>query len=169
MCCKGQQRRFCQIFVHGDIRREHVVAVVVPNHDVVQKAITEAHTFADGRTKPQADGEPIQLILEDLRRVGQERQLQPFEIPPAIFVESRPFTAENKKLTPTLKLNRPFLTRTYRKQLLGLHLACVIVGLCYWCRALRHRGDRREESQRSEGEGSASRGVQHPWNRRWCC
>jgi len=35
------------------------------------------------------------------------------EVPERIYLEFEPFTAENHKLTPSGKLNRPFLTQCY--------------------------------------------------------
>jgi len=48
---------------------------------------------------------------------GIAAKLQPYEFPRLIYLEDKPFTPENHKLTPSFKLNHHFLKQCYRETL----------------------------------------------------
>jgi hypothetical protein len=93
-----------------------VVAVVVLHTEIVRN---ELKIEGSGELGASDKARACDLVLADLRRIGTDSQLQLYEIPRMLIIEAHPFTADNHKLTPNLKINRPFLTRSYRAALLG--------------------------------------------------
>lgn len=61
------------------------------------------------------------MLLENLRVIGANAQLQPYEIPSDILVETSPFSIDNGLLTHSFKLNRPVLIKKYKESLDKLH------------------------------------------------
>eukprot|EP01102_Stenamoeba_stenopodia_P019503 TRINITY_DN7383_c0_g1_i4.p1 TRINITY_DN7383_c0_g1~~TRINITY_DN7383_c0_g1_i4.p1 ORF type:complete len:1213 (+),score=339.00 TRINITY_DN7383_c0_g1_i4:57-3641(+) len=97
------------IYVTGDRLRDYLVAVVVPNFQVLK---TELNQSSDSVLK--------ELILSDFYDIAEDK-LQSFEIPRAIYIEKEDFTEENKLLTPTHKLNRPKLKQKYQAIIASLY------------------------------------------------
>lgn len=61
------------------------------------------------------------LVMSELRTVGQANGLQGWEIPAGIVLEPNPFTVENNLLTCTMKKSRPKLERKYKAKLEQLY------------------------------------------------
>jgi long-chain acyl-CoA synthetase len=80
-----------QIFVYGDSLQSCVVAVVVPNKEIllhwIQDHLHEVKDLATCCKNPQL----INQILADLYAIGKIK-LRSWEIPRAIFIELQPFT-----------------------------------------------------------------------------
>ena len=61
------------------------------------------------------------LFLSELRRIGQNQGLRPWEIPAAVLLEPEQFSPSNQLLTATMKKARPQLERRYRARLEELY------------------------------------------------
>ena len=111
ICCEA--RFVAQAWVYGDSLQNAVVAVIVPDRDVLL-------AWANERGKPSdwaslcADPEATRAVLQDLYKTARDRQLASFEIPRAIHLEADPFSVENDLLTPTFKLKRTEVRAKYR-------------------------------------------------------
>jgi fatty acid CoA ligase FadD9 len=92
-----------QIYVYGNSARSFLVAVVVPNMDIVRD-----------RLGAEPDAEAIRsLIRSELKAVGTAENLRSFEIPRDFIVEMEPFSHENGLLSSVHKRMRPNLQRRY--------------------------------------------------------
>jgi long-subunit acyl-CoA synthetase (AMP-forming) len=83
-----------QIYIYGNTFRSYLIAVIVPSlQNVEQKAKElgiQTESVADLCNKEEVQ----QFILEDFRSIGEEQQLQTWEIPKALLIETTPFTSE---------------------------------------------------------------------------
>jgi fatty acid CoA ligase FadD9 len=100
-----------QIYVYGNSVRSYLLAVVVPDMDVVRKMIGGEPGEAELRT----------LIRAELQRVAQAEKLRTFEVPRDFIIEMEPFSFENGLLTSVRKRMRPNLKRKYADRLEALY------------------------------------------------
>lgn len=102
-----------QCFVYGDSLQPHLVAVVVPDEEVVaiwSRSNNLAHeSFHDLCKSPELR----EMLFSDVVYRCKEASLGGFEIPKAIHVSSQLFTVENDILTPTFKLKRNIAFKVY--------------------------------------------------------
>lgn len=95
-----------QAFVYGDSLRASLVAVVVPDPDVLLPWAQERGLPAD---MARLCREPVVLrtVTRSMLDEGRSAQLRGFEQVAAVTLVPEPFTVENSLLTPTFKLKRP--------------------------------------------------------------
>ncbi|MET0377611.1 MAG: carboxylic acid reductase [Spongiibacteraceae bacterium] len=100
-----------QIFVYGNSLRSFVLAVVVPDMDVV------THTLGNN----PAEAEIKTLIRAEFQKVARATGLRTFEVPRDFIVELEPFSHENGLLSSVRKRMRPNLKRQYSDSLENLY------------------------------------------------
>lgn len=103
-----------QIWVYGSSYKRYLVAVVVPDPDYLAlwaKNNNQSGDYKQLCSKPEVN----QAILKDIEKVGKEAKLNGFEFIKSIEVVSDPFTTDNDMMTPTFKLRRNNLLKTYQK------------------------------------------------------
>ncbi|MBL7499059.1 thioester reductase domain-containing protein [Frankia sp. CNm7] len=100
-----------QIFVYGNSARSYVLAVVVPNPDVMRDRLGDNPTETSVRD----------LIRSELRDIAAKEGLRSFEVPRDFIVEHEPFTHENGLLSSVHKRMRPALEARYRDRLEQLY------------------------------------------------
>nr|KAF6321968.1 acyl-CoA synthetase long chain family member 5 [Pipistrellus kuhlii] len=109
-----------QIFVHGESLRSSLVAVVVPDSEVLPTFA--AKLGVKGSFEELCQNQVIkQAILEDLQKIGKEGGLKSFEQVKSIYLHSEPFSIENGLLTPTLKAKRGELSKYFQTQINSLY------------------------------------------------
>lgn len=97
-----------QCFVYGDSFQSALVAIVVPDEEVVRgwaksnAGANETDSFA----LLCQNSSLKDTIMGDVERLSKENKLQGFETVKAIHLESTPFSADNDTMTPTFKLVR---------------------------------------------------------------
>jgi fatty acid CoA ligase FadD9 len=102
-----------QIFVYGNSARSYLLAVVVPNMDVVRDVLGK-----------DPDGAALRdLIRSELKSVASAADLRSFEVPRDFIVELEPFTHENGLLSSVHKRMRPALEARYGERLEDLYSA----------------------------------------------
>jgi fatty acid CoA ligase FadD9 len=102
-----------QMYAYGNSARPYIVAVIVPNMDVVQE-----------RLGPGPDEAALRGLLRDeMRAAADEAGLRPFEIPRDFIIEYEPFSFENGLLTNLRKRRRPALKARYGEELEALYAA----------------------------------------------
>jgi len=118
-----------QSFVYGDSLQAFLVAVVVPDEEVLVPWAKErglmsssssgkpTTTFAALCALPQVK----QHLLKSMIHTGQEGGLKGFEQIRAVFVASEPFSVENGLITPTFKLKRPQALERYGKEIKAMY------------------------------------------------
>lgn len=109
-----------QNFVYGDSYQSSLVAIVVPDEEVVKQWADECGDESLGGLNFQALCKTEALkaaIMKDIETLAKRNGLHGFEIPRAIYLEPEHFTAENGLATPTFKLKRPQLKNHYQRQI----------------------------------------------------
>nr|KAF6454507.1 acyl-CoA synthetase long chain family member 5 [Rousettus aegyptiacus] len=109
-----------QIFVHGETLRSFVVAVVVPDPDVLPSFA--AKIGVKGSFEELCQNHVVkEAILEDLRKIGKQSGLKSFEQVKRIYLHPKPFSIENGLLTPTMKAKRTDLAKYFQTQINSLY------------------------------------------------
>lgn len=115
--CRNQY--IAQAYVEGNSIRANLVAIVVPDFEVLERwAREQGLTYtdqADLAGKPQVK----ELLLNQLKGLGSRGtgELKGFEVPRDIYVEHVPFSVENGILTSTMKLKRHEAKKYYAQQI----------------------------------------------------
>jgi len=123
-----------QCYVLGDASLDYVVAVVVPEPKNIPErfraikeepvtygmglglspVVVESLDEKDEKSSKIPDVSFGALVLEDVISLSKKSRLLDFEIPRVVHIDFQPFTVENKRLTPILKMNRPLLYNQYQ-------------------------------------------------------
>jgi len=103
-----------QIFVYGDSYQSVLIAVVVPDKDVLIPWAKAHNKDTSDFAALCKDPDVRKEILQDMTKTGKEQKLKGFEFVRAIHVESKPFTIEANLMTPTFKLRRVDLKEYYK-------------------------------------------------------
>ncbi|XP_044252556.1 long-chain-fatty-acid--CoA ligase 5 isoform X2 [Tribolium madens] len=105
-----------QVYVHGESLKSCIIAIVVPDVDVIKCWATEngiPGTFSVLCNNPDVK----QLIMDDMIAWGKEAGLKSFEQVKDIYLHPDPFSVQNGLLTPTLKSKRPQLKEYFKPQI----------------------------------------------------
>ncbi|XP_036382482.1 long-chain-fatty-acid--CoA ligase 5 isoform X1 [Megalops cyprinoides] len=109
-----------QVFVHGDSLQSFLVAIVVPDAEVLPGFA--AKLGIQGSLEELCKSEKVKKgILSDLVRLGREAGLKSFEQVKDLHLHPEQFTIENGLLTPTLKAKRADLTKFFKPQIDSLY------------------------------------------------
>ncbi|CAH0564044.1 unnamed protein product [Brassicogethes aeneus] len=106
----------CQLFVHGESLKSCIIAIVVPDVDVIKCWASEngiSGTFSVLCNHPEVK----QLILDDMITKGKDAGLKSFEQVKDIYLHPDPFSVQNGLLTPTMKSKRPEIKSYFKPQL----------------------------------------------------
>ncbi len=116
----NQSLLIAQNFVYGDSFQSALVAIVVPEEEVVQKwAVDGGDSSLVGLSfKELCKKESLHAtIMKEIKQLSKSNGLHGFETPKAIYLDPEPFTAENGLATPTFKLKRQQLRDHYQQQI----------------------------------------------------
>uniref|UniRef100_A0A3P9JXU4 Long-chain-fatty-acid--CoA ligase n=1 Tax=Oryzias latipes TaxID=8090 RepID=A0A3P9JXU4_ORYLA len=105
-----------QVFVHGDSLQSYLVAIVVPDADVLPgfaKKLGHQGSI-EGLCK---NSEIKKAIISDMTKLGREAGLKSFEQVKDVYLHPEMFTVENGLLTPTLKAKRAELKALFLPQI----------------------------------------------------
>jgi len=103
-----------QIFIYGNSLKASLVAVVVPDSEVLlpwakQKGL-------EGDLKALCKNARVKKkVQKSLKKAGEKAHLMGFERLADIYLDHEPFSPENNLLTPTFKLKRPQLYEHYKQ------------------------------------------------------
>ena len=103
-----------QCFVYGDSLQSALVAIVVPEEEVVRAWAGREMTDAGASSVPSdasfaslCQNSALKLaILADIHKLSHESKLQRFEMVKVIHLQAEQFSADNDTMTPTFKLKR---------------------------------------------------------------
>ncbi|EDO46361.1 predicted protein, partial [Nematostella vectensis] len=116
-----------QIYVHGDSIRSFLVAVVVPDAEVLEAWAEKKGIRGD--LKRLCQNKTVhQRIFESMVKVGEESQLNSLEKVRGIHLCSEAFSIDNGLLTPTLKIKRPQMSTFFRDIIDNLYTTVVASG-----------------------------------------
>lgn len=108
-CILTKSPFIAQIYVEGNGMKNCVVAVVVPDMEVlIPWARENSIKGAEGPVELAAHPDVKEHLMKEIQKFGKNGtgELKGFEIPANIYVEANQFTIENNLLTPTLKFKR---------------------------------------------------------------
>jgi long-chain acyl-CoA synthetase len=102
-----------QAFVYGDSLKPSLVAIIVPDEEIVIPWLKKNGVAVSSLT--EACKEPLlkKAIEDDMRKLAKDRGLHGFEQAKAIHLFDDLFTLENGLLTPTFKLKRPIAKKQF--------------------------------------------------------
>jgi long-chain acyl-CoA synthetase len=111
-----------QAFVDGNSLKSFVVAVVVPDAEVVMPW-AKSHGIGDDFAAVCKNPRTKEAIVAEIVGLGSNgsKELKGFEVPKAIHVESEQFSVENDLLTPTFKMKRPQAKHKYESTISSLY------------------------------------------------
>ncbi|GIY37294.1 long-chain-fatty-acid--CoA ligase 1 [Caerostris extrusa] len=109
-----------QVFVHGNSLKSFLVAVVIPDQDVMLPWCKE-NLNIESWTEICKDPKVKRLIFEDMQRVGKIAGLLSFEQVKDIHLHPETLTYEDGFLTPTLKVKRDFCKKYFVEELEAMY------------------------------------------------
>lgn len=118
-----QSPLIAQCFVYGDSLQAFLVAVVVPDFEVVKSWATDNGIGTDGSWMREVVSNPSlnEAIMEQIKQASKKNGLRGFEIVRKIHLESELFSVANDLLTPTFKLKRPQAKIQYQTAINGMY------------------------------------------------
>jgi long-chain acyl-CoA synthetase len=106
-----------QVWVYGNSFQPSLVAVVVPDMDVLKPWADANGLSSADPVALCADPKVQELVLKDLTAEAKKGNLHGFEYVKGVLVTSEAFTAENDLMTPSFKLRRPQLLARYKEEI----------------------------------------------------
>ncbi|KAM7381246.1 hypothetical protein PAMA_012206 [Pampus argenteus] len=109
-----------QVFVHGDSLQSCLIAIVVPDPEVLPTLAKNLN--CQGAVEELCKNMEIKkAILSEMTKLGKEAGLKSFEQVKDIYLHPEQFTIENGLLTPTLKAKRVELKNLFQPQIDNLY------------------------------------------------
>uniref|UniRef100_A0A8C2ZGK4 Long-chain-fatty-acid--CoA ligase n=1 Tax=Cyclopterus lumpus TaxID=8103 RepID=A0A8C2ZGK4_CYCLU len=105
-----------QLFVHGDSLQSCLIAIVVPDPEVLL-GLAQNLGCQDSIEELCKNTDIKKAILSDMTKLGKEAGLKSFEQVKAVHLHPEQFTIENGLLTPTLKAKRAELKALFQPQI----------------------------------------------------
>jgi len=109
-----QSKFVMQSFVYGDSLQSHLVAIIVPDPEVIHRWAKDTGKSNVPFSELCNSRELNDIIMNDLNNLGKHAKLSGFEFVKAIYLESEPFSPMNDTMTPTFKLKRQYLRDKYK-------------------------------------------------------
>lgn len=109
-----------QVFVHGDSLQSCLVAIVVPDAQVLPR-FAKNLGMEDSIENLCKNMKIKKAILSDMTKLGKEAGLKSFEQVKDLYLHPEQFTIENGLLTPTLKAKRAELKTLFQPQIEKLY------------------------------------------------
>ncbi|VDM76743.1 unnamed protein product [Strongylus vulgaris] len=104
-----------QVFVDGDSLERYLIAIVVPQIEVMKEWNKEHGVPGRSLKEIYADKKAQEYVLSRLHEIGKENKLNSIEQVKWVYLEMEAFSVENGLLTPTLKAKRPQLHQKYKE------------------------------------------------------
>ncbi|XDV44311.1 hypothetical protein PO909_012611 [Leuciscus waleckii] len=109
-----------QVFVHGDSLQSSLVAIVVPDPEILP-GFAEKLGVKGSLEELCKNQELKKAIISDLNKLGRGAGLKSFEQVKDVYLHPDMFTIENGLLTPTLKAKRADLIKFFKVQIESLY------------------------------------------------
>ncbi|KAF1760494.1 hypothetical protein GCK72_008743 [Caenorhabditis remanei] len=103
-----------QVYVDGDSLERWLIAVVVPEPDVMMEWNEKQGAGQRSLEEICKDEKAKEFVLSELHAIGKANKLNSIEQVKKVILSTDPFTVENGLLTPTLKAKRPQLRLKYK-------------------------------------------------------
>jgi len=113
-----------QIFVYGTSLCSKLVAIIVPDQEVLAPICKEKFDMESTTLEDLCKSDNVkQLIMDEIKKMTKETKLHGFEIPAEICLISEPFSIENGLLTPTFKTKRNKAYLKYKDEIDNMYKA----------------------------------------------
>lgn len=115
------------IFVYGNSYQSYLVAVVIPNEQLLRNRLNEKGIGADLSFAELCRQDTVkQCVFEEMQAMEANSDLMGFEKVKKIYLESEPWTIENDMITPTMKLKRNVSVARYKEVIDKLYSEYVV-------------------------------------------
>ena len=118
----GRAPLVAQVFVYGDSLKAQLVAVAVPDADVLLPWAAERGMSQDVAALC-GDAAVRAAVLRGMQQEGAAARLKGFEQVAAVHLTPEAFTVENGLLTPSFKLKRPQAKAAFEAELAAMYRA----------------------------------------------
>jgi len=105
-----------QIFIYGNSLKASLVAVVVPDSEVLLPWAKQKGLEGDLKALCK-NAQVKKKIQKSLKKAGEKAHLMGFERLADIYLDHESFSLENNLVTPTFKLKRPELYKYYKQSI----------------------------------------------------
>ena len=105
-----------QIFVYGDQNHDFVVAIVVPDQDMLKVWCKQKKIIGSPRSLYK-DPKINKFIFREMQKFGIKNNFSSYEIPKKIILSEEYFTQENGLLTATRKPKRHIIYNTFQSDI----------------------------------------------------
>ncbi|KNC98236.1 uncharacterized protein SPPG_06636 [Spizellomyces punctatus DAOM BR117] len=112
-----------QSFVYGDSLQATLVAIIVPDEDVIKQWVISKGLPSKPLAELCQDQAVRKAVLKELEDYGRAEGLKGFENVKNIYLEPNQFTPESGLMTPTFKLKRHEAKKYYQKQIDEMYAA----------------------------------------------
>ncbi|TMS38193.1 hypothetical protein L596_004969 [Steinernema carpocapsae] len=117
-----QSKFLAQCFLYGDSLKPFVIAIVVPDFDVLVPHARKDMQLTDVDHETLCKNSKVkELIFKDMIEQGKKNKLNSYEQAKDIYLHWEPFSVANGLLTPTLKNKRPCLQKLFLSTLNGMY------------------------------------------------
>ncbi|CAI4229472.1 unnamed protein product [Auanema sp. JU1783] len=117
----SRSKFIAQSFVYGESLKTCLIAVVVPDEEVLVAHCEKLHGQKETFEELCKREDVKKMILDDLIDIGKKAGLFSFEQVKDIHVSHELFSIENDLLTPTLKSKRPKLKQHFAEELAAMY------------------------------------------------
>jgi len=121
----GRSPLVAQTFVYGDSLKASLVAIVVPDEEVLlayAKANGIINSSNGSSLRALCDDENIKrAVFNSMNKAANEAKLNSFERAKKIHLHGELFSVENGLMTPTFKLKRPQAREAFQKQIVEMY------------------------------------------------
>eukprot|EP00347_Sterkiella_histriomuscorum_P011206 403373341 len=118
----GQCVAIQQIYIHGDSTREYLVAIAVPEIEVIKKIAQNNGLSTDDLNQLLNEKIVKETILKMMEETAKSFELTGLERVKKILLTLTPFTPENDLATPTMKVKRFNVRQHFEQQINQLYL-----------------------------------------------
>ena len=114
-------RYIAQCFVHGDSLKSCVIAIIVPRQKAIQEWAERRNIPNESFTALCSHRDVKRFIMEELRILGKEAELEYYEEVKEIYLHPNLFSVQNGLLSSSGKLMRQKLVKYFKPQLEDLY------------------------------------------------
>lgn len=117
----GQVLMISQIFVHGESSQDYLMAIIVPDQELVKKWASQNNLDTDKYEEILQNNDLKAHILDQMRLKAEEFKLNGLEKIRKVHLTSTMFSPENDLVTPTMKIKRFNVKQYFAKEIQELY------------------------------------------------
>jgi len=110
-----------QIWIYGKSTERFLVAVVVPDFDLLTPQAKNLGINETDQSKFCQNPKVVEIVIQELNSTAKAAKLHGFEYIKAIVLSTEAFSVENNLTTPTFKLKRPQLLQRFQNEVNSMY------------------------------------------------